>query len=103
MAIDLVPFGVFSLDAEPTEAGVSGEGLRCELLKFPAMRLAMRALYRLALHHLRIPVISVSDSLTKTLQQFLPYKILTAPNGVDTGFFQKHPAKGGSLKTRAKR
>ena len=93
VAIDLVPLACLAWMRNRRKLVYLARGYDVSYFKFPAMRLAMRALYRLALHHLRIPVISVSDSLTKTLQQFLPYKILTAPNGVDTGFFQKTPGQ----------
>ena len=75
MAIDLVPLACLAWMRNRRKLVYLARGYDVSYFKFPAMRLAMRALYRLALHHLRIPVISVSDSLTKD-----PSAIFTVQN-----------------------
>ena len=91
VAIDLIPLACLAALRNKSKLIYLARGYDVSYFASGLMRQAMRFLYRLALHTVKIPAISVSDALTATLEQFSPALVLTAPNGVDIHFFQKQP------------
>lgn len=99
VAIDLIPLACLSWIRNKKKLVYLARGYDVSYFTSGFLRHLVKILYKLALCHMKIPVVSVSESLTTTLKQFSPLRILTAPNGVDTQWFQKKSDQKSFIKS----
>lgn len=98
VAIDLIPLACLAWIRNKRKLVYLARGYDVSYFASRFLRYLMKLLYKLALGVLKIPAISVSESLTENLRQFSPYQVLTVSNGVNTQLFQRNPGQKSFVK-----